>query len=276
MTPRRLGFGLARLGDGDGVIGKVGEPQIVAQQTAIGVRVGAHPPLARRRQFANVPPQRAVESEQFLRPVAAHPLFEELDVLGLLHVAERHLMRTPVAFGLQPVDGLGAGPAFGAAQHDHRPARSGDDGAAAAGRALDRGDLVEDHVEGRRHQLVHRGGIVALDEMRLVAVADETGSPAGRAGCGRGSSGWRSCSRSGAGSAAPRRRAPGSGICCCARRWRAARSRPRRRRRRRRRSGRGCRRRRHRRARQHSRVRRLHGSSPASRARHGSGCRPES
>ena len=38
---------------------------------------------------------------------------------------------------------------------------------------LNRADLVDHRVERRRHQLVHRLGLVALDEVRLVAVADE-------------------------------------------------------------------------------------------------------
>ena len=60
----------------------------------------------------------------------------------------------------QPVDHLRPGPALGGAQHDHRP--SGPGGAAFfAGGSLDGGDLLHDLVEGRRHQLVHLGRLVA-------------------------------------------------------------------------------------------------------------------
>ena len=38
---------------------------------------------------------------------------------------------------------------------------------------LDGADLVECGIERRRHQTVHRGGIVAFDEQRLVAIAEK-------------------------------------------------------------------------------------------------------
>jgi hypothetical protein len=44
---------------------------------------------------------------------------------------------------------------------------------AIARRRLDRGDLVEQPIECRRHQLVHPRRIVAFDKMRLVTVADK-------------------------------------------------------------------------------------------------------
>ena len=45
-----------------------------------------------------------------------------------------------------------------------------------AGASLDLGDLVEDLVERRRHQLVHLLGVGSLDEPRRVAVALEQGA----------------------------------------------------------------------------------------------------
>ena len=78
---------------------------------------------------------------------------------GVGHVGDRHLVGAPVAFDLQPVDLLGAGPALGAAQDDHRPA-----GAlfepAAPGLGLNSLDFVDHRVEGRRHELVHPRGVV--------------------------------------------------------------------------------------------------------------------
>ena len=94
-------------------------------------------------------------------------------MLGIVvHLAHRHLVRAPVALGALAVDLLRAGPALGRAQHDHRPARPLRH--AVTGRlGLDRRDLGEDGVERRGHQLVHRLRIVALDEIRRVAVAAE-------------------------------------------------------------------------------------------------------
>ncbi len=81
-------------------------------------------------------------------------------------------MRPERPLGRQAVDGLGTGPALRGAQHDHRPARPL--GAAArASSLLDRGDLVQRAVELRRQRLVHRLGVVALDEARRVPVALE-------------------------------------------------------------------------------------------------------
>jgi hypothetical protein len=72
---------------------------------------------------------------------------------------------------------------------------------------LDAADLGDRGVERRGHELVHLHRVVALDEVRRVAVAAEQRFQL-VAGCAPARSGRRSCSRSGAGSAARRRRAP--------------------------------------------------------------------
>ena len=74
---------------------------------------------------------------------------------------------------------------------------------------LDGADLVEHDVERLRHQLMHGRGIVARDEDTARSRSRRTGSPARSRRCAPGPSGWRSCSRSDAGSAAPRRRCAG-------------------------------------------------------------------
>ena len=48
---RRLGLDGAGLRHVDGVVAEVGQPQVAQQQAAVGVRVGAHAPLALRRQL---------------------------------------------------------------------------------------------------------------------------------------------------------------------------------------------------------------------------------
>ena len=93
-------------------------------------------------------------------------------------IGNRHLMRAPESFDFQSVDLLRAGPALRAAQHDHRPARWTLGRFADARALLDRADLVERIVERVGHQLMHRGRVVALDEQRLIAIADETGCAA--------------------------------------------------------------------------------------------------
>ena len=77
-------------------------------------------------------------------------------MLGLVHVAHRHLVGAPVALALLAVDLLRAGPALGRAQHDHRPARPLRDAVRARASRLDPLDLGDDRVERRGHLLVHR------------------------------------------------------------------------------------------------------------------------
>ena len=61
--------------------------------------------------------------EKVLRLVTLHPLFEDLDVFGLFHVAHRHLMAPPVVLAPLAVDLFWTGPSFGRAENDHRPQR---------------------------------------------------------------------------------------------------------------------------------------------------------
>src|SRR5689334_19617539 len=135
--------------------------------------IGAQAPRPRRREAGEVWPQTTRFVEQRLGPIALHP-FLELTAMRLVrrHPGERHLVRAPRAFDLLAIDLFGAGPALRRPQHDHRPA-------SAPGRntipriALDGADAFDQGIEGRRHLLVHGLGIVALDEVRLVSVADE-------------------------------------------------------------------------------------------------------
>ena len=112
--------------------------------------------------------------EQLLGLVALHPFLEQFQVLGLGgHVGERHLVRAEGAFGRQAVDLFRAGPALGRAEDDHRPERALLEAVGARRRSGSIVNLGDDLVERGGHQLVHRLGIVALDEIGLVAVAAE-------------------------------------------------------------------------------------------------------
>jgi hypothetical protein len=69
--------------------------------------------------------QAALLIEEFLGPVAAQPVFQQLEMLGMRgRIGERHLMRTEGAFDLQAIDDLRPRPALGRIEHDHRPART--------------------------------------------------------------------------------------------------------------------------------------------------------
>ncbi len=81
-------------------------------------------------------------------------------------------MGAEAAFDREAIDDLGAGPAFGGAQDDHRPAGALFE-AVGAGVRLDLLDFGDDFVEGFGHQLMDDGGIFAFDEVGGVAVAAE-------------------------------------------------------------------------------------------------------
>ena len=96
------------------VVVEVRHAQVAQQNAAIGVRVGAHPPVALRRQLGQFRHQPAVLIEQFLGLIALHPAFELLDMFGMLGIHEqRHLVRPEGALDRQAVDFLRPGPALG-------------------------------------------------------------------------------------------------------------------------------------------------------------------
>ncbi len=140
----------------DRIVAEIRQAQVAQQQAAVGVRVGAHAAGASGREFGQLRPQSSAIVEQFRWPIALHPLFKNADVLRVLvHLAHRHLMRSPVTLGPAAVDFLRARPSLGRAQHDHRPERSLGE-AVLARVLLDPAYLVEDAIEGGRHEFVHR------------------------------------------------------------------------------------------------------------------------
>src|SRR6185437_13152807 len=109
--------------------------------------------------------RRAVLVEELLRPVRAHPPFEEGEVTGVVPGGgQRYLVGPPGTLDRQLIDLFRSGPALRGAQHDHRPMWTVRV-AVEPGGALDRGDLVEDVVQGRGQPLVHRRRVVAVDEV---------------------------------------------------------------------------------------------------------------
>ena len=88
------------------------------------MRIGAHPALAHRREFLEFGDQLAVLIEQFLRLLRAHPVLENLQLLGiLLDIRQRNLVRPPEAFQSVAADLYRRAPSLRRAQHNHRPAR---------------------------------------------------------------------------------------------------------------------------------------------------------
>ena len=156
-----------------GVVAKVRQAEVLQQQAAVRVRVGAHASVAAGRQGCQVRHQPSAGIEQLFGAIAVEPALQlgEMSRIGG-KLGERHLVRSPRALRRQSIDFFGSRPAFGRAQHDHRPARPRR-GLAVPRGLLDRGDLVKHAIEGGGHQLVHLGGLVAFDKVGLVPVALE-------------------------------------------------------------------------------------------------------
>ena len=158
-----------------GVLAKVRQAEVLEQEAAVGVRVGAHAPCPRGRERGELGSEAAVLVKQLLGTIAAHPPLEQRHVVRLLEESgERHLVRAPRPFHELAVHFARACPALGRAQNDHRPSRTLPPvEAARTRRVLDPADLVHHGVERGRQCLVHRRGLVAFDEIRRVAVASK-------------------------------------------------------------------------------------------------------
>ena len=103
-------------GDGhvDRVVAEIRHPQVAQQHAAVGVGIRAHASFALGREFGQFRFQAALLVEEFLRPVAPQPVFQQLEVFGMGgRVGERHLVRTEGAFDLQAIDDLRSRPALG-------------------------------------------------------------------------------------------------------------------------------------------------------------------
>ena len=83
-----------------------------------------------------------------------------------------HLVRPVRALHRMAVHFLGAGPALGRAEHDHRPAGAGGI-AVGTGMALDALDLPDGPVQRGGHLLMHYSRLITLHKARLPAAAAE-------------------------------------------------------------------------------------------------------
>ena len=86
---RRFDLDAARLLGRHRVFGKRRDVERDGQESAVGVRIRAHPPISFRRNRLELRPQRPALIEQFVGPVTAHPLFEQFQMLGIFFHACR-------------------------------------------------------------------------------------------------------------------------------------------------------------------------------------------
>ena len=171
----------AGLGDVDGVVREVGQPQVAQQLAAVGVRGGAHPLRALGGERAQRRDQPALAVEQLVRPVRPQPLLQ-LGAVGVVvaGLRQRHLMGAPRALDELAVHLVRPGPALRGAQDEHRPAGPVDAPLGVElllGVGADAGDLGDDLVQRGGHPLVDGHGVLAvepaLDDVRAVAVPFE-------------------------------------------------------------------------------------------------------
>ena len=80
----RLAIDPPGLGTADGIVAEVRQVEVAKEQAAVGMRVGAHPPVAARGQVGDLGVRRAVRVEELLGPVAAQPLLEQPAMTGVL------------------------------------------------------------------------------------------------------------------------------------------------------------------------------------------------
>ena len=91
-----------RRGHGLRVVAEIRHAQVAQQHSAVGVGIRAHAPFALGRKFGQLRFQAALLVEEFLRPVAPQPVFQQLEVFGMgSRVGERYLVRAECAFDLQ-------------------------------------------------------------------------------------------------------------------------------------------------------------------------------
>src|SRR5580658_4248246 len=80
--------------------------------------------MARRGKCRELLAELAAFVEQLVRAVALHPIFELLEMFGVLEIGKRDLMCAPSPLDRLAVHELWSGPAFWRAEHNHGPTRA--------------------------------------------------------------------------------------------------------------------------------------------------------
>jgi len=99
----------------DRVLAEIRHPQVPQQNAAVGVGIRAHPPSAPGRKLGEFRFQAALLIEEFLRPVASQPVFQQLEMCGRGGRRYRDwiLMRPERAFDLPAIDHFRSCPTLG-------------------------------------------------------------------------------------------------------------------------------------------------------------------
>jgi hypothetical protein len=98
----------------DAVVAEIWHTQVAQKTTAIGMRICAHSLFALGCKLGQFRYQAALRIEELFWPVAAQPIVEQLEVLGMGgRVREGHLVRVEGAFNLNAIDDVRPRPALG-------------------------------------------------------------------------------------------------------------------------------------------------------------------
>ena len=150
---------------------EVWHAQVAQQNSAVGVRIGAHAPVALRRQLGQFRHESAILIEQLLGLVALHPTLKQLNMVRMFGIhQDRHLVSSERSFDLQAINHLRSRPALGRPQDDHWPAWPG--GVILLPCiALDFTNALDGFFQCTGHQLVHLFRLIPFHKIRCPATA---------------------------------------------------------------------------------------------------------
>jgi hypothetical protein len=99
----------------DSVLAEIRQPQIAEHNAAVGVGIRAHAPFTPGGKFGQFRFQASALIEEFLRPVAHQPVFQQLEVFlrRWRRYSDWNLMRPERALDLQAIDDLRPRPPLG-------------------------------------------------------------------------------------------------------------------------------------------------------------------
>src|SRR5262249_26005266 len=84
----------------------------------------AHAPIPTGCKSREFTPQHAIGVKDFLGAITLHPLLEDTDMFGMVHVTHWNLVASPVTLAFLAIDFWRASPSLGRSQNDHWPGRT--------------------------------------------------------------------------------------------------------------------------------------------------------
>ena len=111
--------------NGDFVLVDVGQNELATDLASVGIGVGTDAQLTRGHKRSHLGANGALGSKELFGFIRLQPAAQHAEMLvRIFGACQRHLMRAPRALGLFTVDMLGARPALGRTEHNHRVRRT--------------------------------------------------------------------------------------------------------------------------------------------------------